>query len=137
MEDEKQGGWSFPSGPTKNYLPKLKGKWGENAFLLLGIYCSVQYLISFLKIFLLISFSHAITLNLFKSYFLSFHFLHLSNIYKKKLKLFFLSFLNFPFPLFYPTNKMDPIRAHLVGVIIRKMKNKHEKNAEKVVGDGV
>lgn len=32
---------------------------------------------------------------------------------------------------------MDPLRAYLVGVIIGKMKNRREKNAKKVVGDGV
>ena len=138
----------FHPGPSKTILPN--GKESEEKMLsLLRIYCFVQYLISFLVIkknhfsifFLLISFSHVITLNLFKSYFMSFHFLHpyhLSNTYKKKIEtFFFLSFLHFPFSLFYPTNKVDSLKAPLVGVIIEKMKIRREKNEEKVVSDGV
>ena len=94
----------FHPGPSKTILPN--GKESEEKMLsLLRIYCFVQYLISFLVIkknhfsifFLLISFSHVITLNLFKSYFMSFHFLHpyhLSNTYKKKIETFFFFILS-------------------------------------------
>ena len=120
----------------------------RKCFFLLGIYCFVQYLISFLVIkkyiisqfFLLISVSHVITLNLFKSYFLSFHFLHpyhLSNTYKKKLKHFFLILSTFSILTFLSYQQNGPLRAPLVGGIIEKMKIRGEKNEEKVVGDGV